>query len=108
MEKLKKINAFLHKKKPSPDYTRNQLIMKAITLFLAAEGMDASGLKLYSLETSYALRQISYEAAFGLPTIWYYFVHGMCMGLALWKLFEFYWWGKDQVLYMKAANSLEV
>jgi hypothetical protein len=90
-----RVYGFFRRKKTSPEYTRRQWIMKCTQIFLCCVGMEMSGLKLYQLDTDFALRRISYEAAYGLPSLYYWVVNGLCMGLAFWKLLEVYWWGKD-------------
>lgn len=110
MGKIRKIIAFLKRKKPSPAYTRRQWIMKAATLFICAVGMDLSGLKLNELDVGYYFHRLSYEQAYGLNFAYYAGLHGLFWGLALWKLFEMYWWGREKVQEIREnpQNSIEI
>jgi hypothetical protein len=107
MSKLQKIYSFITKKKPSPEYTRWQWRFKAIQLYVCAIGMDLSGLKLNELDVNYYFHRITYEQAYGFNFVYYAGVHGLLMGLALWKLFEIYWWGKGKVEQLKMEKYID-
>jgi len=98
------VNLKLKTQRANPEYSRLDWIFKAITLYLCYVGMDLSGLKLNELDVQYYFGKISYETAYGLPSMYYWAVHGLCMGLALWKMFEMLWWGQAKVREYNAVK----
>lgn len=58
--------------------------------------MDLSGLKLRDLDI---LGQ-----SYGVNYAYYAAINGLFMGLAAWKMFEIYWWGKDHAEKLRSSE----
>ena len=106
MNILRKLTGFIKARPTSPQYTKREWIFKCTTLFLAAVGMDLTGAKLYFFDSEYYYGRLNYEQAYGFQNIYFWAMHGLCLALALWKLFEIYWWGKDYLAKWHAVDSV--
>ena len=81
----------------TPDYSRKQLIFKAIHIFLGALCMDQTGIKLYWFESEFYYRRLTYDQAYGLEFAVFAALHGLFMGLTFFRILELFWFGRKKL-----------
>jgi len=101
---MNKLLVLLRRKAKSPEYTRQQWIMKGAQIYICAVGMDLSGAKLYWYEAELHYNRMTPQEAYGPYYAYLCGIHGLLIALALWRLLEMYWWGKDHVEKLRSLD----
>lgn len=96
---LVKIKAFIlliKKKGKQPEYTFKTWCFKCGQLFIYVMGMELSGLRVYELDAKLIKGMITMQEARGFNYVYFAGLNGLFMGLALWRMFELFWWARHQ------------
>lgn len=97
---------FLAAHPKSPDYTVKQFAYKGVSFLIACFGMDLASARIGWYDYQVWNGFMSGAEAHGVYYAWCCVLVGLFFGLALFRIMEMYWFGKD--LANKLRSPMEV